>query len=306
MRILPRTASIMLFALTCANLACPDRSSESTNSPSAPPPSSSTPTPSGSPADPNAPVARAEPSATAPIASASKTRPERITAEDLLENERFWPEIAALVEPYTPPGSSVPLKQGYRGALVRIDEQGRARIDFGRHGKHDVPIRSTDVVDRANRVASGEIYKIAPNFVAHYGTLFLHPSTPEVVPYPTAELAKASRFLCVFANPRDPGFEALTGRLDALSNRPGLQPLLFPLAMKQNEYEVVKGILKRVAWPVPFDYGEAAEQHARVLLGEVPTRPYALLVTNEGRVLARGALDDEEAVAAIGRAADRP
>lgn len=293
MRIPSRPVLILLLALACSTIACPDRSSDS----------ESAPPPSASPSTPDVPAAPAKTRATAPDASAATSAPARITPENLLENERYWPEIAALVEPFMPAGGEKPLKKGYRGALVRIDDQGRARIDFGRHGKHDVPIRFTDVVDRANRVASGELYKIAPNFVAHYGTLFLHPSTPEVVPYPTAELAKAERFLCVFANPRDPAFDDLVShRLKPLADQAGLQPLFFPLAMKQNEYEVVKTILNRVGWPVPFDYGEAAEKHARVLLGEVPSAPQALLVTREGRLLVRGALDSDSTLDAIRRA----
>ena len=35
------------------------------------------------------------------------------------------------------------------------------------------------------------------------------------------------------------------------------------------------------AWAVPFAYPRAAEIHAQSLLGEVPDRPYALLVTAE-------------------------
>lgn len=280
MPILSPLARITLLALACSTLACPDRAPDRAPEPK--------PMPKSALASPAPPAA------------------VRITPETLLENERFWPEIVALVEPFVPADGDAPLKTGYRGALVRIDDRGRARIDFGRHGKHDVPIRATDVIDRAHRIASGELFKIAPNFVAHYGSLFLHPTTPEAVPYPTAELAKAERFLCVFANPRDPGFAALVARrLEPIAAQAGLQPLFFPLAMKQNEYEVVKSILIRVAWPVPFDYGEAAEQHARVLLGEVPSAPYALLVTREGRLLVRGALDADETVDAIRRAATR-
>ncbi len=248
---------------------------------------------SASPATPGSALPAAEPQG-------------KITPENILESERYWPEIVALTESWLPPGSEKPLKKSYRGALIRVDEQGRARIDFGRHGKYDVPIEFTDLIDRANQVESGALYKMAPNFVSHFGTLFLHPSTPEMVPYPTAELAKAQRFLCLFANPRDPGFEKLARALAKLSDPPGLQMLLFPLSMKQAELEDVKDTLKRVSWPVPFAYPEAAEMHALALLGDVPTSAEALLVTAEGRLLQRGMLSDAGSLDAIRASLGQP
>ena len=223
----------------------------------------------------------------------------KITPENILESERYWPEIVALTEPWLPPDSEKPLKKSYRGALIRVDEQGHARIDFGRHGKYDVPIEFTDLIERANQVESGALYKMAPNFISHFGTLFLHPSTPEMLPYPTAELAKAQRFLCIFANPRDPSFEKLARQLAKLSDQPGLQMILFPLSMKPDELEVVKVTLKRVSWPVPFAYPAAAEMHAVALLGDVPTSAEALLVTADGRLLHRGTLSDAGSLDAI-------
>jgi hypothetical protein len=228
---------------------------------------------------------------------------DEITPQNVLERERYWPEIVALTKPWLPPGSEQSLKASYRGALIRVDDQGRARIDFGRHGKHDVPIEFTDLIERANQVESGALFKMAPNFVSHFGTLFLHPSTPEMLPYPTAELAKAKRFLCVFANPRDPEFEKRTRELAALADQPGLQMLFFPLSMRQDELTVVKEMLKRVSWLVPFAYPEAAEMHALTLLGAVPTSAQALLVTAEGRVLERASLSDPGAVDALRAAA---
>lgn len=226
-----------------------------------------------------------------------------VTAANVLENERYWPDIVALTKPWTPPGSAQALKQGYRGALIRVDEQGRARIAFGRHGNHDIPIESTDLITRANEVASRERHKVAPNFLAQFGTQFLHPSTEEMVPYPTLELAKSDRFLCLFADPRDPGFDALARDLATLEDEPGLQLLLFPLKMKRDEVELVKDTLQAVRWSVPFAYPEASEVHARSLLGEIPGSAQALLVTGEGRLLYRAALPDRAALDALRTAA---
>ncbi len=237
--------------------------------------------------------------------SASATASEGpVNAANLLENDRYWPDIVALTEPWNPPHSEQVLKQSYRGALIRVDDQGRARIAFGRHGNHDIPIEFTDLISRANEVASGVRHKVAPNFLAQFGAQFLHPSTAELAPYPTAELAKSDRFLCLFADPRDPGFETLAEELATLADEPGLQLLFFPLAMKRDEIQVVKDTLHAVPWLVPFAYPEASEVHARSLLGAVPPTAEALLLTSEGRLLKRlepsapGALDALRAAAA--------
>lgn len=285
------TRSVLLVALACSIaglMGCP-QSSTDTSAPAQEPGVESS-------------AAAPAPVADTPVATA----PDAITSANILVSERYWPEVVALTEPWLPPGSDQPLKKSYRGALVRVDDQGRARIDFGRHGKHDVPIEFTDLIARANDVESGALFKMAPNFVSHFGALFLHPTTPELLPYPTAELAKADRFLCVFANPRDPGFAKLAEALAKWTDVPGLQMLFFPLAMKQDELEVVKDTLARSAWPAPFAYPEAAEMHARALLGDVPTSAEALLVTAEGRQLLRRSFSDPGTLDAIRAALGQP
>src|SRR5262245_22602012 len=73
-----------------------------------------------------------------------------ITAANVYEKEQYWPTIVALTQEWLPPGETKPLSAQYRGTLVRVEADGRVRIDFGRHGKHDIPMDHTDLVDRAN------------------------------------------------------------------------------------------------------------------------------------------------------------
>ncbi len=244
---------------------------------------------------PTSPLACRDSREDAPAAAADAalepSRSGAITATNLLEHERSWPNIAALVEPWTPPGDSVPLKKGHRGALIRVLEDGRrVRIDFGRHGEHDIPIEATDVVERANEVLGGTRHKVAPNFLAHFGTQFVHPTSPELVPFPTPELARADRFLCVFGDPRPESFAVLAEQLARLGAGPRMQGLFFPLGLAQSETRAVKDRLEAVGWQVPFAHPQAAEKLAESLLGEVPTTPTALLVSAEGRLLERTAL----------------
>ena len=233
------------------------------------------------------------------VRSATQESTGTITRENILENERYWPDIVAMVEPWTAPDSERLIKQGYRGALIRVDELGRTRIAFGRHGNHDIPLELTDLISRANDVKAGSRYKIAPNFLAQFGTQFVHPSSEEMIPYPLLELARSNRFLCIFANPRGEGFAELARQLSSLGSSPGVQMLFFPLAMKRDETQVARDLLKAASLPTPFAYPEAAEVHARTLLGEVPTAAYALLVSSEGRLLHRMGLANEGELEAL-------
>ncbi|MEZ4331634.1 MAG: hypothetical protein R3F35_07755 [Myxococcota bacterium] len=230
----------------------------------------------------------------------------RITKENALAHEEVWPDIVAVVDAWTPPESSEALKKGYRGALIRLDERGRVRIAFGRHGNHDIPIEHTDFLERANAILAGERFKPGPTFLVHFGNQFLHPSTAETTPYPSAELAKHDLFLCVFASPSEADFESIMRELASLQDVRRLQILFFPLATKRSELDAVQERLRSVGLPVPFAYPEAAEVHARSLLGEVPDRPMALLITAEGRSLGRTPLDVPAAAEVLRGMLDRP
>ncbi len=258
---------------------------------------------------PSADEARdAKPAATAtqPAPDAAQASGGRINAENVYENEAAWPNIASLVEPWTPDGAASPLKQGYRGGVIRLLPSGLVRIDFGRHGKHEIPIAATDFVARANEVEAGTRFKTAPNFLAHFGTQFVHPTSPEPMAFPTPELAKSDRFLCIFADPGPESFAVLAERLAALADVPKLQGLMFPLAVERDQIQAVKDRLEAVGWRVPYAYPQAAEKHAESLLGAVPTRPTALLITGEGRLLLQTELDRPGAIEALRAAATPP
>jgi len=254
---------------------CPESSNESTRS---------------SNADETS-IAESSTTATA-VPPAEVGSPREITRENVLEHERDWPDIVAMVEPWTAPDSERVIKKGYRGALIRVDELGRTRIAFGRHGTHDIPLERTDLIFRANEVASGARHKVAPNFLAHFGTQFVDPTTEELIPFPLLDLARSDRFLCLFADPRSKGFEELARRISPLGSTPGVELLFFPLAMKRDETQLVKDLLESAPLRVPFAYPEAAEIHAKTLLGEVPAVAHALLVSSEGRALYSEAIGD--------------
>jgi hypothetical protein len=212
---------------------------------------------------------------------------EGVTASNLLESERFWPYRVALTAPWPEQASpEEALPPGLTGVLIRVEASGRPRIDFGKWGKHEVPVERTDLLARANRVRTGEEKKAAPNFVHAIGSRMLDSASDAPRPLPLEEAAKPRAFLCVFADPFDPGFEALARALAPLREREGVMTILFP----QGEHadDSVRERLRALAWTVPYLFDFLSEPYTRTLLVEGASYPYVMLHTSEGRVLAQG------------------
>lgn len=220
-----------------------------------------------------------------------------VTEANVYDHESYWPNIVALVEEWQPDGAEKPLRPRYRGALIRVERDGRVRIDFGRHGRYDVPIEKTDLVRSANEVRLGTRHKAAPNFVLQVGTRLVDPRTDEGVPMKSSEIARARVFLCIFADPLDDEFPALARELASLGDVEGLGFVLFPQTGDSEDLQAIKDRLRASDWEVPFGYPRLSENQTLSLLGEVPTGPYALIVTPEGRVLYRSNLAKLDALA---------
>lgn len=252
------------------------------------------------------PASAATDAATDVPGNARETIPVEITAANVLENERFWPDIVALVEPFSPEGGATTLKQGFRGALMRVEDDLRVRIAFGRHGNHTVPLDETDLLTRANEIRLGGRHKLGPNFVVHFGAQFVDPESAALAPYPTPRLQEADRFLCVFADPRGPELAKAVKALAAIEDLPGMRSVFFPLGLPAGELGVVRDALVGADWLVPFAYPGGADIQARSLLGDEVATPVVLLLSAEGRVLLRSPLDAADLADRIRSAAEPP
>jgi hypothetical protein len=222
-----------------------------------------------------------------------------VTAGNVYDHEIYWPNIVALVDGWQPVGAEQPLQARYRGALIRVERDGRVRIDFGRHGRHEVPIEKTDLVRSANEVRLGKRHKAAPNFVLQVGTRLVDPSTDEGIPMKSTEIARARVFLCIFADPMDEDFPTLARDLASLADVDGLGVVLFPQSGASEDLQKIKELLRASDWEVPFGYPRLSENYTLSLLGERPRGPYALVLTPEGRVLYRSELGKIDALAEI-------
>jgi hypothetical protein len=233
---------------------------------------------------------RAEPSdpatASLPVYEVADPDAPVVTAENLLASERFWPYQVALVEPWRPDGRPQPLQAGARGVLIRVEASGRPRIDFGRNGRHVVPLGVTDLLQGANRIRRGEERKLGPNFALAIGSKLVDPGGERLAPFPLPEALERPGFLCVFADPDAEGFAPLAAALAPLRERHGVLTIFFPQG--QHSDARIRDRLRALGWTVPFAYDFLAEAYSRSLLPDATALPALLLQTNEGRLLFQG------------------
>jgi len=224
---------------------------------------------------------------------------EEVTPRNLLASERFWPYRVALTEPHAVVGRSEPLPAGLVGVLIRVESSGLPRIDFGSLGKHEIPVHSTDLLERANGIRRGELEKSEPNFVHAIKARMLDSASDSLRPLRLEASIDRRGFLCVFADPADEGFGALAGALVPLHERHGVMTILFPRG--DHPDPEVHEQLRALGWPVPFLSDFLSEPYARTLLPEGTPLPYVMLQTAEGRVLFQGPwrADTSELVAAF-------
>ncbi|MGH7292565.1 MAG: hypothetical protein ACREJT_15205, partial [Myxococcota bacterium] len=201
-----------------------------------------------------------------------------VTDANLLASDRFWPYQVELLQ-----SARAELPGGSVGVLIRVEDGGMARIDFGRDGLHDVRIDQTDLVLRANRVRSGELEKIAPNFVLALGPRLLDPSTDVLKPLSLGVSSAKPGFLCVFADPSAKSFAALAAALAPLRDRDGVLTIVFPQAEQTDA--VMRERLRELDWDVPFVYDHLSEPYTRTLLSRGVRAPAVQLQTRDGRVL---------------------
>jgi len=202
---------------------------------------------------------------------AEDARAAVVTESTLLANERFWPYQVALTA------------DGSVGVLIRVEEGGLVRLDFGRDGRRNVPVSETDLVERANQVRTGELEKMAPNFVLALGPRLVDSAAETLRPYPFAAVTEKPGFVCVFADPDAANFAEIATALVPLNERHRVTTILFP----QGEHPdaALREKLRTLGWAVPFVYDHLAEAYTRSLLRDGARVPAVVLQTSEGRVI---------------------
>ena len=225
-----------------------------------------------------------------------------IDADEVYAQSAHWPAIVKMTETWTTPDGTT-LWQHHQGVLIRVHPDDHlSRIDFGRFGVHDVAFELTDIVERTNAVRSGELLKMGPNFVLLIGTKLVDTRAERPTPLPSSEVASGDAFLCVFANPEDPGFAALVAEISSLSASEGLRTIFFPQDFGREDLIPVSARLRELGWAVPL---APVKSYTRSLMPPGKDAPYALLVTPEGRIIHQTRLGNAGDAASLSPAIER-
>lgn len=204
-----------------------------------------------------------------------------VTERTLLESDRYWPYQVELTQRFE--ASDRALEVGTTGVLIRVEDQGMARIDFGRDGLHEVPVASTDLVARANRVRKGELEKIAPHLVFAIGARLIDPAAEPPRPAKLEDVAKYPTLLTVFADPRSPELRDIARELAPFRSRSDVLVIFFPQGRVPDPEVGTR--LRELSWPVPFVYDHLSDAYTKSLLPSRLAPPALVLQTAEGRVL---------------------
>ncbi len=206
-----------------------------------------------------------------------------VTAGNLLQSERFWPYQIELTSPFTLAGRETPLVAGTLGVLIRVEPTGLARIDFGRDGRAEVPVATTNLLAEANRIRLGEEGKPAPNLVHAIGPRLVDAEAEEIRAVDFGALFEQRIFLAVFADPSAEGFPKLAAALAPLRSRDGVETVLFPQGAHSDR--AMWEQLRTLDWPVPFLRDPHSEGYTMSLRPEDAPLPAVMLLTPDGRVL---------------------
>ncbi len=212
-----------------------------------------------------------------------------VTAENVAELDRFWPFRITMLREYTPAGASEPLPLR-PAVLIRVESGETLRADFSRHGRHEVPIAATDLIEQANRVRLGVEAKMAANLVLTIGNKLLDPASEEARSFVVPRDTDLEAFLCVFADPAAEDFPAVADALRRFAGREGALTVLFPQSELRDSS--VWRRLRALDWKVPFVLDRFSRLYARSILGEGVATPHWMVLTPNGRVLGRGPVSE--------------
>lgn len=205
-----------------------------------------------------------------------------VTLANLYEREAFWPHHIQLTEDWKPMGWGEGEFGWGLGVVVRIDESARIRVDFSRFGKHWVPARVTDVLDRANALRIGADQKFAPNLVLALKNRLLDPSGRELVEISQDVFAQRA-WVLVFADPRAEEFAEISRSVAAIAAQEGTMVVL--VAQGGHADSHIYKACYDAEWPGAFLLDRFGPAYTEAYLDGDRVAPYVQLMTPDGRLL---------------------
>lgn len=152
-----------------------------------------------------------------------------LDAGDVLSQSAHWPYRVALTQDHTVANHE--LKRGLTGVLVRAEEnhngETMVRIDFGRWGRQALPVSLTDLEERIDRVKSGELSKLMPNYVHMLANKFVLLRPGLNYKLELQEFEDCKGFIFLYPNSRE-GMTALMDQANDDESLEGYVTLVLP------------------------------------------------------------------------------
>lgn len=217
---------------------------------------------------------------------------EPVTYANLFERELFWPHQIQLTADWKPVGwGEEPFGWGM-GVLLRVDAEGRLRVDFSRFGKHWLPANVTDVLARANQLRVGADQKYAPNLVLALKNRLLDP-TGEILQEIQEDVFEQRVWVLVFADPLAEGFEAIAASMAPISAQDGVQVTL--IAQGKHLDSEISRACYRQGWKGTFLLDRFGPAYTEGYLDGDRPPPFIQVSTPEGRLIWEAAWSDDAA-----------
>lgn len=227
-----------------------------------------------------------EQSTTASMALAVEHRLGALYADDA-----NWPTRVWLEEPLVDDQGGVLVRPHRPGVLVYLRPDGQARVDFGRHGPHTVPVSQTNFASEANRIASAEGTKIFPNLLGMLMNRVVDSEAEELEPMQlAAQDIRGGHILLVFADTREADVRALVDFASRVEHAGDVRLSTLVPITDELDGDVLTD-LRAGGWTAPFVMTPMAKSYVPAMLEPGLPRPFARLCTDEGKILAEGSPD---------------
>lgn len=231
------------------------------------------------------------------VISAATTEAGPSDNESIAEQSEFWPPYLALKEAVHDDGRVY--KSGLKGVLIRVENDSKALIDFGRKGLLAVEIERTDFRERAEEIRSGEMDKEYPNWTMMVGRGFFEVRNGTLQPVPLSALVDFESFLFVYLAGQEEmeGFATyarqLDSRVEALE-----EAKCFPVVLHtqpKDGNDGIRKLLEEVGLELPFMRAHLTRAYAMSMQHAPEFFPHGVLTDAEGKTLVTQAAEESGA-----------
>lgn len=192
-------------------------------------------------------------------ANSSEVQPARsvdsVSLEEFLDDSELW-SFHVKVDPERI-APELRMAASFPAILLRV-EGGKALVDFGRDGVHQIPIEHTNLLEAAVRIKSGEAELDLPNFTRYTTNIFIRRNDKgNYRPYAIDLYASTPHYMIVYGDARlvedEAIYEGVERLFETVVSKGGLG-----LTMPTSHSFYAPAMAKGVDWMMPFAHSRIA------------------------------------------------